>query len=73
MYVIQQYNIAIAKFCPMNSPSLFVLTVLVTLFIVMGEAGPPSHIRYSTVPGYFLQDDPNTDDSNFNYVHSVTP
>lgn len=26
-------------------------------------------IKYSSVPGYFLQDDPNTDPSTFDYVY----
>lgn len=28
-------------------------------------------IKYSTVPGYFLQDDPSTDSSKFDYVCGV--
>jgi hypothetical protein len=28
----------------------------------------PSHITFHTVPGYFLQDDPSTDDHAFDYV-----
>ncbi|SLM41213.1 Histidine phosphatase superfamily, clade-1 [Lasallia pustulata] len=34
----------------------------------MGEASTPSHIQYSTVLGYFLQDDPKTNDSSFDYT-----
>lgn len=25
-------------------------------------------IKYTSVPGYFMQDDPKTDNGNFNYV-----
>lgn len=56
-----------------------VLTVLLkSLFIFgslvfdgwasMAATGHPSYITYSTVTGYFLQDDPATDSSTFDYV-----
>jgi hypothetical protein len=36
----------------------------------MGESATSSktHLRYSTVPGYFLQDEEGTDPKNFDYV-----
>jgi hypothetical protein len=30
----------------------------------------PSYIKYETVTGYFLQDDPSTNPSTFDYVRS---
>ncbi|MCJ1303628.1 hypothetical protein MMC08_006438 [Hypocenomyce scalaris] len=49
-------------------PLLFVVTVFVALLIIMGEAPRSSHTQYSTVTGYFLQDDLETDESAFNYT-----
>ncbi|KAK2759908.1 hypothetical protein FQN54_002642 [Arachnomyces sp. PD_36] len=46
----------------------FAATVIAILFITMGECSRPSYIEYSTVPGYFLQDDPATDPESFDYV-----
>ncbi|OJD30834.1 phosphoglycerate mutase [Diplodia corticola] len=59
-----------------NSPILFFTTVLLALVFSMGEATQPydvsssntSHINYTTVTGYFLQDDPATDPSTFDYT-----
>ena len=28
-------------------------------------------VRYTTIPGYFLQDDPNTDPKTFDYVQNL--
>jgi hypothetical protein len=42
---------------------------------VLGD-GSGGSIRYSTVAGYFLQDDPGTDDGGFDYVcvfYSLVP
>lgn len=50
---------------------LFILTTLiVVLFFIMGECSGPSYIEYSTVTGYFLQDDPATDPESFDYVRN---
>ncbi|KAF3479995.1 phosphoglycerate mutase family protein [Arthroderma uncinatum] len=38
--------------------------------LAMGESAHLSHIEYSTVPGYFLQDDPATDPGAFDYAKS---
>jgi hypothetical protein len=62
-------------------PTLFFLTVVVALFVVMGEAPndepqlpvtASSFLRYQTLNGYFLQDDPKTNPSTFNYVRRLT-
>ncbi len=52
------------------SPVLFVATVFVAFFVIMGEAPKPEgeYLKYSTVTGYFLQDDLETDPSTFDYV-----
>ncbi|KAI9768801.1 MAG: hypothetical protein M1840_004615 [Geoglossum simile] len=47
---------------------LFVWTILVGLVIIMGEASGPTYFKYATVNGFFLQDDPNTDPSTFDYT-----
>lgn len=59
-----------------HSPFLFFTTVLLALLFTMGEATRPyvtsntSHINYTTVTGFFLQDDPSTNASTFDYVCS---
>ncbi|EAS34593.3 phosphoglycerate mutase [Coccidioides immitis RS] len=51
------------------SPFLLVSTVLITpSFVRMGDLAPVSHLEYSTVTGYFLQDDPATDPTKFDYA-----
>jgi hypothetical protein len=52
----------------MFSPVLFLLTIVVFFLVMMGEAETPKYIRYSTVTGFFQQDDPATDASTFDYV-----
>ncbi|TVY65628.1 putative phosphoglycerate mutase [Lachnellula suecica] len=51
-------------------PILFVLTIIIALFVIMGESPKPTpeHLEYSTVTGYFQQDDPTTDDHGFDYT-----
>ncbi|KAH7055597.1 phosphoglycerate mutase [Macrophomina phaseolina] len=57
-----------------HSPFLFFTTVLLALLFSMGEATRPyvtsntSHINYTTVTGFFLQDDPSTNASTFDYT-----
>lgn len=43
------------------------LATLVALFI-MTDAHPSSYRNYSTITGFFLQDDPTTNASTFDYV-----
>ena len=54
-----------------RSACLLGVTVVLAL-IAMADAGRPSYINYTTVIGYFLQDEPSTDPGTFDYV-SVTP
>lgn len=57
----------------MRSLSLF-STVVLGLLVVAGDAllnstvQWPVYIKYETVTGYFLQDDPSTNATTFNYV-----
>lgn len=54
-----------------SSVCLFLASVLVWM-VMMGEATTtPSYINYTTVTGYFLQDDPKTNSSAFDYVSMV--
>ncbi|PLN75199.1 histidine phosphatase superfamily [Aspergillus taichungensis] len=58
---------------PVIIPILLVLTLLAVGVAIMGESLASaatlaeSHFQFSTVPGYFLQDDPNTDPEQFDY------
>ncbi|KAI9735884.1 MAG: hypothetical protein M1834_001349 [Cirrosporium novae-zelandiae] len=49
-------------------PCLFVWTVILLITEMMGDAGAASHINYTTVTGFFLQDDPRTNPSTFDYT-----
>ncbi|KAL3424490.1 phosphoglycerate mutase family protein [Phlyctema vagabunda] len=49
-------------------PVLFLATVVVALIVSMGEATAPKHLRYTTVTGFFKQDDPATDSATFDYT-----
>jgi hypothetical protein len=62
-------------------PILFTLTVIIALLIMSREAATSrpvlavgtsadsiEYLEYSTVPGYFQQDDLATDDKSFDYV-----
>jgi hypothetical protein len=40
----------------------------VALLILMAFSAVPSHIEYSTVTGYFMQDEPATNPVEFNFV-----
>ena len=52
-------------------PRLFVFFATVLALIAMGAANDePSYINYTTVTGFFLQDDPKTVSSTFDYVYS---
>jgi hypothetical protein len=51
-------------------PTLFLVTVLATFFLMMGESDTPQYFKYTAVPGFFQQDDPATVDKGFDYVCS---
>ncbi|PGG95526.1 hypothetical protein AJ79_10007 [Helicocarpus griseus UAMH5409] len=55
----------------MFSPFLLAATVVIALFMTMAESLCQSHYEYSTVTGYFLQDDPATDPADFDYTVSA--
>jgi len=53
------------------SPILFVGTFFLAVFVIMAESPNPEQvevIKYTTVTGYFLQDEPSTDPNGFDYV-----
>lgn len=50
------------------SPLLLVATIFVAFSFIIADAAPVFHWQYSTVTGYFLQDDLATDPKEFNYV-----
>jgi hypothetical protein len=57
----------------MGTSPLLSLATTVLLFLAMREAGAPvgysqSYLQFSTVTGFFLQDEPGTEPTNFDYV-----
>lgn len=63
------------------SPLVIALTVKLILLVMVDAHTPPTPthapsyiIKYTTITGYFLQDDPKTNDSTFDYVkHPLHP
>lgn len=51
-------------------PCLIRATLLACLFI-MTEAHRANHLKYTTITGFFLQDDPSTNASVFDYVSAI--
>jgi hypothetical protein len=53
-----------------NALALGLALVLGLAGLALGResAAPQPYVNYSTVTGYFLQDEPSTDPSTFNYV-----
>jgi len=50
-------------------PFLFIATIVAAFIVIMGESQPePSYLKYSTVTGYFLQDEPSTDPKTFDFT-----
>ncbi|KAI9791062.1 MAG: hypothetical protein M1835_000554 [Candelina submexicana] len=49
-------------------PFLFVWTIVTLYLVIMGEASTPSYIKYTTVTGFFLQDEPSTNPGSFDYT-----
>lgn len=50
------------------SAGLFVATVLLALIAMAEASWRPSYINYTTITGYFLQDEPSTNPDTFDYV-----
>ena len=52
-------------------PLLFVITIIVPFFLMMGESSDAkaTYLKYSTVTGYFEQDDPKTEARGYDFVH----
>ncbi|MCJ1266854.1 hypothetical protein MMC22_006739 [Lobaria immixta] len=44
------------------------MTMIMTMTITVADAQGPSYINYTTITGYFFQDDPTTDPSTFDYA-----
>jgi len=49
-------------------PTLFVWTIVLTFLIMIWRSNSPEYIQYSTVTGFFLQDDLATDAETFDYA-----
>ncbi|EAW11619.1 histidine phosphatase family protein [Aspergillus clavatus NRRL 1] len=53
----------------MPRPTLLVITLLVASLMAIAESvASETHLEFSTVTGYFLQDEPSTDPDTFDYV-----
>ena len=56
----------------MYRPFLFVSTIVVGILVTMGESIQPDEFtRYTTVTGFFQQDDPATNPTGFDYVSAL--
>ena len=52
-----------------SRPLLFLATIVIAfMMLMMNESDTPQYIRYTTVTGFFLQDDPDTEPKGFDYV-----
>lgn len=58
-----------------SRPTIFLATTLLAGLFIMTltqtqtvHAHPPSYINYTTIAGFFLQDDPTTNASIFDYA-----
>ncbi|KAK2625307.1 hypothetical protein QTJ16_005676 [Diplocarpon rosae] len=60
------------RFRSLNSLIAFLLvsTIIAALFVTMNETSSPAdeYVRYSTVTGYFLQDEESTDPTGFDFT-----
>ena len=50
-------------------PFLFLVTVFATFVVMMRESNIPQYLKYTTVSGFFQQDDPVTEAKGFDYVN----
>jgi hypothetical protein len=48
---------------------LFLATIVISFLIMMGESDTSQYINFSSVTGFFQQDDSATDPSSFDYVN----
>lgn len=48
---------------------LFALNWLALILPTMADSPSEFHFNITTVPGYFIQDDPETDPDTFDYVY----
>lgn len=53
-------------------PFLFLLTVCATFVVMMGESNIPQYLKYTTVTGFFQQDDPATEANGFDFVRQTS-
>ena len=56
-----------------SRPFLFLATIVVAFMVMMGESNVPQYIEYTTVTGFFQQDDPATEPNGFDYVSTSNP
>jgi hypothetical protein len=71
MYVISTALLRKPELTVYCRPVLFVITIVVPFFLMMGESSDPksTYLKYSTVTGYFEQDDPKTEARGYDFVH----
>jgi hypothetical protein len=55
-----------------SRPFLFLVTVFATFVVMMGESNIPQYLKYTTVSGFFQQDDPATEPKGFDYVNILS-
>ncbi|KAN0108244.1 phosphoglycerate mutase [Hyaloscypha variabilis] len=59
-------------FCGINTliPILFVITIIAPFLFMMGQSpdSKTTHLQYSTVTGYFEQDEPDTDPRGYDFA-----
>jgi hypothetical protein len=53
------------------SPVLFLATIIIA-FLIMMSGSDAQYLKYTTVTGFFQQDDPSTDPKGFDYVRLRT-
>lgn len=60
----------VRKLIRLLSPILFIATLFAVYFVIMGETPKPeaTYLKFETVRGYFLQDEPGTEEKGFDYV-----
>jgi hypothetical protein len=46
--------------------------LIVSFLAAIGRAQRPDYLNYTTLTGYFMQDDPATNPSTFDYVNDMS-